>query len=108
MKNERKDQERIDSEPKIMDQSEVYNYEGETIDIGDTKNDESFMGQREEEGGYQYYQNPQVKIYRSNSSCLVILVVLILAIVGLIFFLPLGLFILGVAIVVGLVRQLFS
>lgn len=99
---------RSDSEPKVMNQSDVYNYEGETIDIGEPKKDESFNEQKVEEENYQYYQNPQVKIYQSNSSCLVIIIVLILAIIGLIFFLPLGLFILGVAIIAGLLRQLFN
>lgn len=108
MENKRREDDRIDSEPKVMNQSDVYNYEGETIDIGEPKKDEPLRDHVEEEESYQYYQNPQVKIYQSNSSCLIIIIVLILAIIGLIFFLPLGLLILGVAIVVGLLRQLFN
>lgn len=107
MGNEKKNDERIDFEPKVMNQSDVYNYEGETIDIGDSKKDEPLKDQSDPEGKYYYYQNPQVKIYRSNSSCLIIVIVLLLAIIGLIFFLPLGLFILGVTIIAGLLRKLF-
>lgn len=92
---------------RVLKRSEIEEYEGETIDIGEPKKDDlNVECEREEEKNN--YSGVQFKVYQSNGSCLMILVVLFLIIVGLVIFLPLGLFILGIAVLGAIIRRLLN
>lgn len=93
---------------RILKKSEVYEYEGETIDIGDPQKEDAAAEFEKEEARQNHYSGASFKVYQSNGSCLVVLGILLIVVLGLIFFLPLGLFLLGVALVGGLLRRLFN
>ena len=93
-------------EQKKLDPSEVYDYEGETIDVGEPKRQGKEATDRNEYQQENY--GSSFKVYQSNGSCLGILVVLLVMILLLVFFLPIGLFMLAVAIVIGLIKKIFG
>ena len=93
-------------EQRVLKPSEVRDYEGETIDVGEEKKD-NCNHERSEENYYTQSQGT-FKVYQTGNSCVGILVVLLIIIIALVFFLPLGLFLLGVAVIVGLIKKILS
>jgi|GEM_PF-2622934 hypothetical protein len=91
-------------EPRILDQSEVHNYEGPTIDVGEPKQDD-FHQSRNESGFSGSQWGSRIKVYQSNNSCLMTLGIIILVILGLIFLLPVALLILAVILIGRVIRQ---
>ena len=93
-------------EQRVLKPSEVRDYEGETIDVGEEKKDNC----NHERSEQNYYTQPQgtFKVYQTSSSCMGALLILLIILVALVFFLPLGLFLLGVAVIVGLIKKIFS
>lgn len=95
-------------EPQHLSKEEVFQYEGETIDVGEKKESDSYYQQVEEPEGPFFSNQSRIKVYQGNGSCLIILLVLVVGVIGLFFALPVALFILGLGAVIGLLRKLFS
>ena len=100
------EKERVDGqESRPLSKEEVYEYEGETIDVGEKKT--SSGSTIEEAEGLFGNSSSTIKVYQGNGSCLIILVVVLLGLIGLIIALPVGLFILGLGMVISIVRSFF-
>ena len=100
------EKERVDGqESRPLSKEEVYEYEGETIDVGEKKT--SSGSTIEESEGLFGNSSSTIKVYQGNGSCLIILVVVLIGLIGLIIALPVGLFILGLGMVISIVRSFF-
>ncbi len=99
------EKERVEGqEPRLLSKEEVYDYQGETIDVGEKKT--SSDAAMEEPEGIFGNSSSTIKIYQGNGSCLIVLVVVLLGIIGLVIALPVGLFILGIGLIVSIIRRL--
>lgn len=100
------EKERVEGqESRPLSKEEVYEYEGETIDVGEKKTSSgSTIEESEELFGNS---SSTIKVYQGNGSCLIILVVVLLGLIGLIIALPVGLFILGLGMVISIARSFF-